>query len=149
MEIELHFDHANRAWLPWAIALGALALLVALGSIGRMVTPVVDGQAQILTWDGWKLHQAQTAYAREIILLRAEVDALAILMKKSPDPVASQVLFERISRQVEHGQEALTPARAAILTAARAVRDWSAGLGNRENAVRAIENAASILGGRP
>ncbi len=136
----------DRSTVYVLLVLGSLLSLLGLGVLGRPYTPVTaSGDARLLTWDDWQLFKAEREYAAERNLLRAEDDALASLLNQAPDPVAAQILEERITRNTASGAAALQSARTALLQAAQDVASWSAGALDRDTAAASLQTATDLL----
>ncbi|MGB8213539.1 MAG: hypothetical protein WCE68_08275 [Anaerolineales bacterium] len=142
MEISVDRKLIHYGVVPFALA----ALLVLLAVIGHPYSPLTDaGQARLLTWDDWQWFKAEQQYAAERDTLRTDVDALAALLDKGPDPVSAQLLQERIIMHTASGLASLAPARAALLQAAQDVVNWSAGALDRDTAGTSLQSAGNLL----
>ncbi len=136
----------DRKTLYLVFAFLAILSLLVMGAIGKPLTPTTDsGQARILTWDDWQLLKAEKQYQAERDVLRSDADALADLLNSSPDPVAAQLLAERISRHTTDGEAALLLARTAIQQAAQDVASWSSGALDRDTAAASLQAAVDLL----
>ena len=123
-----------------------LLSLLGLGALGKLYTPVsVAGDTRLLTWDDWQLLKAERQYDAEREVLRSGADALAALLDQNPDPVAAQMLAQRITQHTVSGQAALQPARTALLQAAQDVASWTAGALDRDTAVASLQTATDLL----
>ena len=145
MELELDFNSERTLWQGIAIVAVILAL-IGMAAIGARVTPLnMDGSPKFLSWQDWRLLQAERAYHAELEVLQADVLQLATLLEARPSPVAAQILAERIARHTKSGDAALVTARETLLSAALHVRDWAAGTLDRDVAVRSVEYAFRLL----
>ena len=80
--------------------------------LGKPYTPVTAaGETRLLTWNDWQLFKAEQRYSAEREVLRADDDALAALLNQAPDPVAAQILAQRVARDTVDGEAALLSAR--------------------------------------
>jgi hypothetical protein len=123
-----------------------LLSLLGLGALGKLYTPVsVAGDTRLLTWDDWQLLKAERQYDAEREVLRSGADALAALLDQNPDPVAAQMLAQRITQHTVSGQAALQPARTALLQAAQDVASWTAGALDQDTAVASLQAATDLL----
>lgn len=136
----------DRSTFYGLLAFLAVLVLLGLGALGKPVTPLTEtDQARLLTWDDWRLHKAERRYQAERKILRADADALAALLNRPPDPVAAQILAERINRRAADGEAALQPARLALQQASQDAAAWSAGILDRDTAVASLKAASALL----
>jgi hypothetical protein len=136
----------DRKTIYGILVLVALLSLLGLGALGKPITPVTtDGNARLLTWDDWQLFKAEREYVAEREILRTDDDALAALLNQAPDPVAAQILAERISQHTADGEPVLLSARSALQQAAQDVASWSAGVLDRDTAVASLQAASDSL----
>jgi len=144
MEIEIDLKAERKQTM---LALGAgmlLALLVTLALLGRAVTPAGN---RLLTFADWRLLQAERAYQQELETLQTDALQLAEALNGNPNPVAVQMLVERIRRHTDSGSQSLSQARTALEEAALAVGDWSAGVLDRDTALVSLQQALDLLDG--
>jgi hypothetical protein len=128
------------------IAVGVVLLLVLLGMLGKSVSPVDSSSSpRLLTWQGWKLLQAERQYQREIVVLRDDATLLADLLNNAADPVTGTVTIDKIVSHTKDGVDALAAARMALAQAAENVRLWSIGAGDRDVAVASLKTAMQYL----
>jgi len=145
MELELDFNGERFLWQGIAIAAVILAL-VGLAVIGARVTPLnTDGSPKLISWQDWRLLQAERAYHEEIIVLQDDAVQLATMLETRPSPVAAQILAERIAKHTKSGDASLVTERETLLIAALNVRDWAAGTLDRDVAVQSVEDAFGLL----
>ncbi len=147
MEIEV--DLRGERLIIWRMAaiVMLISALIGLGAIGARLTPLTaDNSPKLLSWQDWRLLQAEHAYQAELVVLQQDATQLANMLEERPSPVAAQILAERITKHVETGDASLAAARESLLSAALDVRDWSAGTLDRDTAVQSVENAFSLLG---
>lgn len=145
MELELDFSENPTLWQAAVIVVVVLAL-IGLGALGSRVTPLTaDGAPKIMSWSDWRLLQAEKAYYAELEILQSDANQLALMLEARPSPVAAQMLAERIARHTADGDPSLAPAREALMTAALNVRDWAAGVLDRDAAVHSLEIAFGLL----
>jgi len=124
----------------------AILVLLSLAALGKMFTPMTsDENARILTWDDWTLFKTERQYQSERETLRSDADDLAALLNQSPDPVAAQLLEERIARHTSNGQAALASARAALLQAGQDAVSWSSGTLDRDSAAASLQTTVGLL----
>lgn len=147
MEIEVDLRGERLTiWRTTAIAM-LILVLIGLGAIGVRVTPVTaDNSPKLLSWQVWRLLQAERAYHAELSVLQEDAVQLANMLEERPSPVAAQILAERIAKHAETGDASLAAARETLLAAALNVRDWSAGTLDRDTAVQSVEGAFALLG---
>jgi|WetSurMetagenome_2_1015567.scaffolds.fasta_scaffold44105_2 hypothetical protein len=129
-------------------ALGLLAFLSGLGlaSLGKSFTPWTEnGSVPLLSWQDWQLAKAERLFESEREILRADVTAITALLNKNPDPVAAQLLTQRIEGHTSSGAPILLSARTALMGAAQALASWSAGALDRESAIVSLQAAIELL----
>ena len=146
MEFELDFrKNEETLWLAALIVL-IVAVIFGLAQIGRQVTRVdASGEASLLGWSDWRLLQAERAYADEMASLRVDATQLVAMLEREPNPVAAQLLADRIARRTASGDASLATARLALATAAISVRNWAAGTLDRDSAILAVQEALALL----
>ncbi len=136
----------DRSTLYVTFAMLAILALLGLAALGRSFSPLSESAGtRVLTWNDWQLVKAQRRFESERVLLRSDVDQLAALLNQAPDPVAAQLLAQRIGQRLATGEPALQPARTALLQAAQAVAGWSAGASEPEAATASVQAAAELL----
>ena len=114
--------------------------------LGKPYTPVTTaGETHLLTWNDWQLFKAEQRYSAEREVLRTDDDALAALLNQTPDPVAAQILAQRVARDTVDGEAALLSARAALQQAAQDVASWTAGALDQNTAVASLQTASDFL----
>ena len=146
MEFELDFrKNEETLWLVALIVLIA-AVIFGLAQIGRQVTRVdASGEALLLNWSDWRLLQAERAYADEMASLRVDATQLVAMLEREPNPVAAQLLADRIARRTASGDASLATARLALTNAAASVRNWAAGTLDRDHAILSVQEALALL----
>lgn len=145
MELELDFNSERTLWQGLAIVAVILAL-IGLAAIGARVTPLnTDGSPKLISWQDWRLLQAERAYHAELAILQDDAMQLATLLEAHPSPVAAQILAERIAKHTKSGDAALATARETLLIAALNVRDWATGTLDRDVAVQSVEDVFGFL----
>jgi len=145
MELELDFNGERSLWQGITIVAMILAL-IGLAAIGARVTPFsADGSPKLISWQDWRLLQAERAYYAELAELQEDAMQLATMIEARPSPVAAQILAERIAKHTKSGDASLTTARETLLIAALNVRDWAAGTLDRDMAVQSVEDAFGLL----
>ena len=145
MELELDFNSERTLWQGLAIVAVILAL-IGLAAIGARVTPLnADGSPKFISWQDWRLLQAERAYHAELAILQDDAMQLATLLEARPSPVAAQILAERIAKHTKSGDAALVTARERLLIAALNVRDWATGTLDRDVAVQSVEDVFGFL----
>jgi len=136
----------DRNTLYTALALILVLVLLGLATLGRSFTPVTsDGSARLLTWSDWQLSKAEHRFQEERDTLRTDVDDLAVLLNQNPDPVAAQLLVQKVKQHTANGEDALLMARSAVLLAAQDVANWSAGALDRDTAIASLQAATDLL----
>lgn len=141
MEFEL-----KRNDLTAALVILGVLILVGLGLLGSHFTPrSATGEAQVLGWQDWRLMNAEREREIERAALQADVAAMIDLLNRNPDPVAAQMLLERVSRRTQDGDATLSNAREATLQAASSVRDWAIGQTTRIDALEDAQSALALL----
>lgn len=147
--MEIEFDLRGERLTIWrmiAVTMG-IAALIGLGAIGARVTPLTaDNSPKLLSWQDWRLLQAERAYQAELAVLQQDAAQLANMLEQRPSPVAAQILAERVTKHAATGDASLAAARESLLAAALDVRDWSAGTLDRDTAVQSVEETFSLLG---
>ena len=146
MEFELDFrKNEETLWLVALIVLIA-AVIFGLAQIGRQVTRVdASGEALLLNWSDWRLLQAERAYADEMAALRVDATELVAMLEREPNPVAAQLLADRIARRTAGGDASLATARLGLSNAAISVRSWAAGTLDRDSAILSVQEALTLL----
>ena len=136
----------DRNTLYTTLFLVAVLALLGLAVLGRSYSPVNEaGEARVLSWSDWQLAKAEKRFDVERSILRQDVDELTALLNGTPDPVAAQLLAQRIGQNAAAGEAILQPARTAVLQAAEDVASWSAGALDRETAIASLEAATTLL----
>jgi len=146
VEFELDFrKNEETLWLAALIVLIA-AVIFGLAQVGRRVTRVdASGEASLLGWSDWRLLQAERAYADEMARLRVDATELVAMLEREPNPVAAQLLADRIARHTAGGDASLAAARLALSNAAISVRSWAAGTLDRDSAILSVQEALVLL----
>jgi hypothetical protein len=144
---ELIIDPAITRALPYAVMVAVAIVTSLLALLGRAVTP--RDEARLIGWLDWQALKAQRQYDGELSALRSDVDELAKALERYPDPVTASLLAERIANRHRAGVPMLAAQREAVLEAADSVRLWAQSGVGREEAVAAVEAAATLLAGRP
>jgi hypothetical protein len=117
-----------------------------MGMLGKPYSPVTPaGETRLLTWNDWQLFKAEQRYTAEREVLRADDDALAALLNQAPDPVAAQILAQRVARDTVDGEAALLSARTALQQAAQDVASWTSGALDQNTAVASLQTASDLL----
>jgi len=136
----------SRSTVYGSLVCLALLSMLGLGALGKLYTPVTStGDARLLIWDDWQLIKAERQYDAERGILRTDADALAALLDQAPDPVAAQLLAQRITQHTANGQAALQSARTALLQATQDVASWTAGALDRDTAFASLQAATDLL----
>jgi len=136
----------NRNTIYGIFAFVALLSLLGLGMLGKPYSPVTTaGETRLLTWNDWQLFKAEQRYSAEREVLRADDDALAALLNQAPDPVAAQILAQRVARDTVDGEAALQSARTALQQAAQDVASWTAGALDQNTAGASLQTASDLL----
>jgi hypothetical protein len=141
---EIDLDLSENAWVTYlALALIIALALMGLALIGQNATP--DGQAKVLAWSDWQVLQARRAHNSELVVLRQDLNEIALRVQKLPDPISAQILQTRISRHTSDGQPTLELARASLQNAADGLAAWSAGQIERETLIELIQTTELFL----
>lgn len=145
MEIDLEIGENN--WVVTiAIILTVAVVLVGLATIGERMTPVNElGQPRVMNVSDWRIHQATREYNEEIAVLRDDIRDVSMLLQQSPNPIAAQILYERVAGHANNGQSTTQIARQLTVTAAESVLAWSNGLVDRASAMNAVNEAIEVL----
>jgi len=146
VEFELDFrKNEETLWLAALIVL-VVAVIFGLAQIGRQVTPVnANREASLLGWSDWRLLQAERVYLDEMASLRVDATELVAMLEREPNPVAAQLLADRIARRTASGDASLAAARLALSAAAISVRSWAAGTLDRDHAILSVQEALTLL----
>ena len=127
------------------LALVGLLALMGLAALGKSFTPTDTGEVRLLSWSDWQLAKAEQRFETEREILRSDADTLTDLLNKAPDPVAAQLFAQRVGQHTVDGEDALLPARTALLQAARDTASWSAGALDRDTAIASLQAAIVLL----
>jgi len=142
--LEIDLDLRERAWVTYlALALTLALGLVGLALIGQNATPVEP--ARVLAWSDWQVLQARRAHNAELVVLRQDLNSIALMLQKSPDPISAQVLQARIAKHTNSGQPTLGMARASLQNAADGLAAWSESQIEREALIELIQTTESFL----
>lgn len=143
MEIEVNLS-ATKFW--GIVLLATCLILVAVTLLGRSITPIRSGQAVILSWDEWQIVKIKQVYQEELKSLHKMYKETAALLKEKADPVRGQVTTTRILETLNKGGlPALDNQRKSLGAAVLAVRDWSLGTGDENNARALMAEAVSSI----
>ena len=146
MEIELDLSREQQYVWYAAIGIAVVLVLVSLSWLGMPVTPYTEaGTPRALGWNDWRFLQAERAYQRELVILRSYTDQLIEAVNSEPNPVAVQMLAEKILKQTGSGDPALEAARLTLVQAATDARNWSTGTLDRDSALASIQLAVELL----
>ena len=138
-EIELDLGELpNWSTIVILLVVGTVGLML----IGRVVTPIEIG---ILSWSDWQLLKEQRVYRSELESLQGEVDILVEMLNGRPDPVETQLVARRMLQDLRDGHPALDYQRDLTIQAVSAVRDWSTGAIERDEAVLRVNEAIQVL----
>jgi len=115
----------------------SLVAVIVLGLVGWAVLP-----DRVLTWTEWQVIQGSLAYNRELRSLQHSADRLAELLNSPPDPVRTQLVTEKVRREMT-GMEiaSLQGQRESLMSAVNAIEQWSLGSEDQDAAVSAIQLA--------
>ena len=148
MELELDLGDNTQYWQIVAV-LAVILALVGLAAIGNKITPLsTDGSPKVMSWSDWRLIQAEKVYYAELEVLQTDASQLAEMLESHPSPVAAQILAERISKHTTSGDPSLATAREALAVSALNVRDWAAGILDRDTAVESLQITYALLHSR-
>ncbi|NUM44038.1 MAG: hypothetical protein HUU38_04970 [Anaerolineales bacterium] len=141
MSVEVEFSRAHRfVWVSFA-----LLSIFLLGGLGYHFTPIIEGEAQVLTWAEWQVTQAVRQYTAELQRLQRDADRLAELLNRPPDPVRAQLEAENLTQELADGEPALQHPRELLLEAALTIQDWAVGVAERKVAVNALKQVVTAL----
>jgi len=130
------------------LATGVVLVLLALGVLGRWMTPYAHGEAQVLTPARWHaLRLAKRAEGETAALLRDAQDLQALLERGRPSAVDAMLLAERVYTHHRTGTAATAAAREALIAAAEVVARHTAGTASRTEAEAAVKRAFSLIRG--
>jgi hypothetical protein len=147
--VEISFE-AER---PWLIGLLLAALLLSLGVLGHIVSPVEAGSPVLLSWERWQAMALERQVRDETGRLAEDVAALQALVAPvveaddviRPDAIRALTLAQRIYTRQRSGAAATAPARQATIAAAETVARHAAGGAERGAAVQAVNEALARL----
>ena len=147
--MEISFE-AER---PWLIGLLLAALLLSLGVLGHIVSPVEAGRPVLLSWERWQAMALERQVRDETGRLADDVAALQVLLTPvagaddviRPDAIRTLTLAQRIYTRQRTGAAATAPARQAAIAAAEAIARYGAGGAQRGAAVQAVNEALGRL----
>jgi hypothetical protein len=145
--VEIDIADIEHNWIR-AMATAILVALLLLGftAIGKQMTPVNElGQPRVMNFDDWKVHQATKQYNREIAVLRDDIRDVAVLLQGSPNPIAAQVLLDRVRQNTKKGAQSSLLARTLTLEAAEKALSWANGTTNHLSAISAVDKAVEVL----
>ena len=119
MEIEI--NALTRQNIIVAATAALLALVTVMALLGRAVTPVDAGMAVLLTSARWQEYSLARQARGEAALLQQDArDLQALLAAKHLEPVAAQLLAQRIyANHQAPGTPVTLPARKALIGAAQ------------------------------
>ena len=139
----MEIDLKENPWLTTlAFALLIALVLVALAFLGRNVTPV---EPRVLQWNDWQILQARREHNKEIAILRADLNDIAVMFQQPPDPIAAQILSARIAQHTRSGQPTLEAARVHLQNAADGLVTWSGLQMERDEMIALIQSAEGAL----
>jgi len=145
MELEFDFNGKQSLWQGLIVA-AVILTLIGFAAIGARVTPLAaDGSPKLMSWQDWRLLQAERSYHAELEVLQDDVLQLSAMLEERTNPVAAQILVERIIQHTKSGDAALAKAREMLLSAALNVRDWATGTLDRDTAVKSVEDTLGLL----
>ena len=145
MELELDFNGKRSLW-QGVVVVAVIATLVGFAVIGARVTPLAaDSSPKLMSWQDWRLLQAERFYHAELEVLQDDALQLSAMLEARPSPVAAQILVERITQHTKSGDATLAKAREMLLSAALNVRDWATGTLDRDTAVQSVEDTLGLL----
>lgn len=147
--MEISFE-AER---PWLIGLLLAALLLSLGVLGHIVSPVEAGRPVLLSWERWQAMALERQVRDETDRLAEDVAALQTLLTPvpgandaiRPDAIRALTLAQRIYTRQRAGAAATAPARQAAIAAAETVARYAAGGAERGAAVQTVNEALGRL----
>jgi hypothetical protein len=138
MELELTFP--RKSWISLMVIPTILALAIALGLVGKWITPSTE---QVLSWEEWQILKSQRQYHREYQQLQKSAEGLSLLLDHEPDPVRAQLLSDSIQKMT--GLSSLDYQRQLLNEAAQAVRNWAVGAIDKGTANLSVEKALEAL----
>ncbi len=141
MSVEVEFPRTHRfIWVGFA-----LLSIFLLGGLGYHFTPLIEGEAQVLTWTEWQVTQAARRYTAELQRLQQDADRLAELLNRPPDPVRAQLEAESLAQELADGEPALQHPRELLLESALTIQDWAVGVAEQKTAINALKQAVTAL----
>lgn len=140
MEIEIGFS--NRQARIGVIAAVLLVVVIGLGFLGRVVTPMEADTLVLLTPDRWQAAGLARQAATETVRLQTDGTALyELLNNTNSDPVTAMLLTERIYARHKSGTSATATARHALIDAAAVAARYTAGSATYDEAILALNGA--------
>ena len=144
MEIEIGFS--NRQARIGVIAAVLLVVVIGLGFLGRVVTPMEADTLVLLTPDRWQAAGLARQAAAETVRLQTDGTALyELLNNTNSDPVTAMLLTQRIYAGHKTGTSATATARNALIEAAAVVARYTAGSRTHDEAVLALNEALARM----
>lgn len=140
--IEITLDRQSRQWLMAIAVLVGIVSVLALGVLGRAVTPA---PGRTLTWGDWQAFKLERQYRAELAALRNSAEQLAAALNSAPDPIRVGLLHDRLTQKHHTGVLPLINQRAAVLAANNAVYEWALASLSHEQAVMFVRVALDSL----
>jgi len=136
--MEVDFSEIKLSERNMWITLIVLILIALTGFLGWHVTP----EDRILSWTEWQIFKQQRVYQHELRILTHNADRLAGLLEAYPDPVRGQLVTESVNLDLSTlSQPSLDIQRDALHLAGEAVLHWALGTGDRDTALRLLDQA--------
>lgn len=140
--IEITLDRGTRQWLVLLAAMSSVIGMLALGALGRLVTPL---PGRLLTWSDWQAFKLERQYQIELASLRNSAEQLAAALDVAPDPIRVGLLHDRLAQRHHTGVTALANQRTALLAANEAVYAWALASLTRERTLELVQIALDGL----
>lgn len=140
--IEITLDRQSRQWLMAIAVLVGIVSVLALGALGRAVTPA---PGRLLSWGDWQALKLERQYRAELAALRNSAEQLAQALDSAPDPIRVGLLHDRLAQTHHVGVLALMQPRTALLAANEAVYAWALASLSRAEALAVVQTALESL----
>lgn len=142
MELDLDLQNGRR----WLVLAGVALVALALGLLGRWVTPAGTPQPEVLTPERYQIALTAKQARAEVARLNADAAVLAGTLAHQPtDAIQALTLAQRIYAAHRTGTAVTAGARQALTAAAEAVARHAAGGLDRQSAVNALNTALDRL----
>ena len=144
MQIEIGLSESKVALAVLVVVV--LASLIAIGLLGRVVTPRRSGEATWLTPERWQAAALEQRAQAETEILHQDYSDLRQLLEASAlDPVDAMLLAQRIYADNRSGTSATAIARQSLIAAAATTAQFASGSAAQSDAVTALNLALSRI----